>query len=60
MNLSQFSCSLVRIFEKIPRTKFLTSWFDCLCSFNHDKMKKLIDFVTVMPADDAGQKRGHK
>lgn len=31
-----------------------------LFSFNHDKMKKLIDFITVMPPDDATKNRGHK
>ncbi len=38
----------------------LTNFCLSLSSFNHDKMKRLIDFVTVMPPDDAGQKRGHK
>ena len=31
-----------------------------LHSFNHDKMKKLVDFITVMPPEDAGKNRGHK
>lgn len=31
-----------------------------LTYFDHDKMKKLIDFITVMPPEDADKKRGHK
>jgi hypothetical protein len=28
--------------------------------FDHDKLKVLIDYITVMPADDDGHERGHK
>jgi len=28
--------------------------------FDHDKLKVLIDYITVMPDKDAGHSRGHK
>lgn len=28
--------------------------------FDHDKMKKLIDFITVMPTSEDTKNRGHK
>jgi hypothetical protein len=28
--------------------------------FDHDKLKVLIDYITVMPKEDAGHNRGHK
>ena len=41
----------------------LAKWsvnFVSLSSFNHDKMKKLIDYITVMPDEDASHDVGHK
>ena len=29
-------------------------------SFTHEQLKKLIDFITVMPPEDATHARGHK
>lgn len=31
-----------------------------VCSFTHEKLKKLIDFITVMPQADADHTTGHK
>jgi len=29
-------------------------------SFDHEKMKSLVDLITVMPPDNANHNRGHK
>jgi hypothetical protein len=29
-------------------------------SFDHDKLKKLIDYITAMPPQNATHQRGHK
>jgi hypothetical protein len=29
-------------------------------SFNHERMKQLIDYITVMPAENANHDVGHK
>ena len=43
------------------RTQCKVTFANCaVCSFDHDKMKKLIDFITTMPPEDAGKDRGHK
>ena len=31
-----------------------------MCSFTHEKLKKLIDLITVMPPQDAEKNRGYK
>jgi hypothetical protein len=31
-----------------------------LYSFDHDKMKDLVDLITVMPPENASHNRGHK
>jgi len=31
-----------------------------ISSFNHDKMKKLIDYITVMPDESSSHDVGHK
>jgi len=31
-----------------------------MSSFDHEKMKSLVDLITVMPAENATHNRGHK
>ena len=31
-----------------------------LYSFDHERMKKMVDLVTVMPSEDSTHNRGHK
>jgi hypothetical protein len=31
-----------------------------LLSFDHEKIKKLVDLITIMPPEEASHNRGHK
>jgi hypothetical protein len=33
---------------------------DCLYSFTHQKLARLVDYITQMPPDDCSHDRGHK
>jgi hypothetical protein len=59
--LSKSDCSVEKLLDDEDIIQeFKTQNNKLLTYFDHDKMKRLIDFITVMPPSDADQKRGHK
>ena len=59
--LNNKDCSVDKLLDDDDCLQEFKNYNDKLIKyFNHDKLKVLIDYITVMPEDDAGQARGHK
>ena len=59
--LSKSDCTVEKLLDDEDiLQEFKSQNSKLLTYFNHDKMKKLIDFITVMPTHDATKNRGHK
>ena len=59
--LSKSDCTVEKLLDdEDVLQEFKSQNSKLLAYFNHDKMKKLIDFITVMPSNDATNNRGHK